>query len=372
MVRYFLLALTLTLSALPAAADTIKLTGQELQLVSYEVRETRSIGGNDRGAALAVLRDGTVLLGGGSNGGSIFAWRESENSLIRLGEMLTPRERLRDSRFAITDIAVLAETAKSAELLISFPRLSGNRLVEVVVVRATLDRATATLKRGAEWFRSRPRVPISAVQHAAGRMEVINSKSAYLTIGDLGFRQIDDRTKSGDLGSVFRISKSKATKISTGHRNQQGIVLFDGKTLLTSEHGPRGGDEINIIRSGVEYGWPFVTYGAPYSSGDYVIPGATGTHAGYEEPIKQWTPSVAPTELVQIPTNRFGKFAGGLVMGTLRDESLYFMRYSNGKITDTERVDVGARIRDLDLLPDQRLIATTDDGRILIFASATS
>lgn len=372
MVRYFLLALTLALTALPAPADTFKLADQELEFVSYEVREARSIGGNDRGPALAVLQDGTVLLGGGSSGGTIFAWRESENSLIRLGEMLTPRERLRDSRFAITDIAVLSQTAGTAELLISFPRLSGARLVEVVVVRATFDRANMTIKRGEQWFRSRPRVPISAVQHAAGRIEVINSKSAYLTIGDLGYSQIDDRTKRGDLGSVFRISKSKVTKISSGHRNQQGIVLFDGKTLLTSEHGPRGGDEINVIRPGVDYGWPFVTYGAPYSSGDYVIPGATGTHAGYEEPIKQWTPSIAPTELVQLPKGRFGRFAGGLVLGSLRDESLYFMRYSNGKISDTDRVEVGARIRDLDLLPDQRLIATTDDGRLLIIASPIS
>ncbi len=67
-----------------------------------------------------------------------------------------------------------------------------------------------------------------------------------------------------------------------------------------------------------------------------------------------------------------GKFAGGIAMGTLRDESLYFMRYSNGRIGDTERVNLGARIRDLDLLPDQRLIATTDDGRILILTSPSS
>jgi glucose/arabinose dehydrogenase len=203
-------------------------------------------------------------------------------------------------------------------------------------------------------------------------MEVINARSAYLTVGDLGFDDLPNRSKRGDLGSVFRISKSKVTRISQGHRNQQGIVLMANKDLLLSEHGPRGGDEINLVERGVDYGWPFVTYGAPYSQGDYVIPGETGTHAGFREPLKQWTPSIAPTELVQIPNGKFGKYSGGLAMGTLRQASLVFMRYENKKILDTEIVDVGARIRDLEVLPDQRLIASTDVGRLLIFSSLSS
>jgi glucose/arabinose dehydrogenase len=142
--------------------------------------------------------------------------------------------------------------------------------------------------------------------------------------------------------------------------------------LLVSEHGPRGGDEINIIENGIDYGWPFVTYGAPYSQGDYVIPAKPGTHTGFREPIKQWTPSIAPTELVQLPRDLFGKYGGGLVMGTLREASLVFMRFDNGKILETQISRVGARIRDLDLMPDQRLIASTDDGRLLIFTSPTS
>ena len=372
MFKVISLLLLLTLVAQSSSASEIKVGDLALDVASFDVEITKSLGGNDRGPALAVLKDGTVLLGGGVRGGSIFAWREEGNELVRLGEMISAKERIKDSRFAITDIAVLSETQNSANLLISFPRLTSARCVEVVVFRATFDRVNSTIKKNERWFRSKPCVPISAVQHAAGRMEVINKGSAYLTVGDLGYGDLGDRNLRGDLGSVFRITAKGAKKISSGHRNQQGIELLDDKTLLVSEHGPRGGDEINIVENGIDYGWPFVTYGAPYSQGDYVIPTKPGTHVGFREPIKQWTPSIAPTELVQLPRGIFGKYGGGLVMGTLREASLVFMRFENGKILETQISRVGYRIRDLELMPDQRLIASTDDGRLLIFTSPTN
>jgi hypothetical protein len=372
MVRVLILTFTLILTAIPVRASEIKVAGISVAVKSFDVESTKSLGGNDRGPALTVLRDGTVLLGGGTRGGSIFSWSEARQELKLLGEMMSKRERIQDSRFAITDIAILSESSEIANLLISYPRLTTSRCVELVVFRATYDRVKNSLVKNERWFKSKPCVPISAVQHAAGRIEVINDRSAYLTVGDLGFDDLPNRIKSGDLGSIFRISKTKVARISQGHRNQQGIVLFNRKDLLVSEHGPRGGDEMNLVERGVDYGWPFVTYGAPYSQGDYVIPGKTGTHEGYREPLKQWNPSIAPTELVQIPNGKFGKYSGGLAMGTLRQTSLVFMRYENKRILDTEIVDVGARIRDLEVLPDQRLIASTDDGRLMIFSSSTN
>jgi Glucose/sorbosone dehydrogenases len=93
---------------------------------------------------------------------------------------------------------------------------------------------------------------------------------------------------------------------------------------LISEHGPRGGDEINLIQPNKDYGWPFVTYGTAYTSADYVKPTMSGTHVGYQKPIKYWVPAIAPTELVQLPGN-WGKYSRQLVMGTLKEESLVFM-----------------------------------------------
>ena len=361
---FVVLALVFTLA--PAQAATISVAGTDLTVTEHSVIAARTLGGNSRGPAMAVMSDGTVLLGGGPRGGFIYAWSEANPKLTYLGTVMSTKERITDSRFAVTDIAILKESAASAELLVSFPRLTPKRCVEVVVHRVTLNRSTNKIAKQEAWFRSKPCVPISAVQHAAGRMEVIDATSAYLTIGDLGFPAIDNRAKRGDLGSVFKISRKQVTKISTGHRNAQGIVLFNGGTLMTSEHGPRGGDEINIIKQGADYGWPFVTFGEPYGAGDYVRPQQTGTHEGYPKPIKYWVPSIAPTELVQLPATGFGDFNGGLAMGTLKEQVLVFMKVSGLRITTTEQVSVDARVRDLEVMPDGRLIASTDDGRLLL------
>lgn len=367
--RLTILVYAFVTTMLPAQASEISVGNLSLTFSSTDVAMTKSIGGNDRGPALAVLKDGVVLLGGGIRGGSIYIWSEDSTKPKKVGQLISPQERIQDSRFAITDIAVLSENKRNAELLVSFPRLTSSRCVEVAVFRATLDKSRQKIVKRELWFRSKPCAPISAVQHAAGRLAVIDDQSAYLTVGDLGFRKIMDRSQRGDLGSVFKISKEKVVKISMGHRNQQGIVLLRDGNLLVSEHGPRGGDEINIVNMGVDYGWPFVTYGAPYGQGDYVIPDKTGVHDGYREPIKYWVPSIAPTELIQLPKNGFGNYSSGLVMGTLREESLVFMQYSNGKISETEIVNVGARIRDLEILDGKRFIASTDDGRLLIFSA---
>ena len=137
MARALVLVLTLIFTVVPARASEIKVAGVAIDVKSFDVESTKSLGGNDRGPALAVLKDGTVLLGGGTRGGSIFTWNESNQKLKLLGEMISKRERIQDSRFAVTDIAVLSENKTIATLLISFPRLAPSRCVEVVVFRAT-------------------------------------------------------------------------------------------------------------------------------------------------------------------------------------------------------------------------------------------
>ena len=253
-----------------------------------------------RGAGLAVLSNDELLLGGGKTGGEIFLYNLSSKKLTKLASLISANRRVNDSRFAINDIAVLSQSQSAANLLISYPRLGLQRdCVEVVVENVNYDRINQKIKRVKTWLVTKPCVPISAVQHTSGRFAVIDSKSAYVTIGDLGYTQISNRKKRGDLGSIFKVSSTSVSKFSQGHRNAQGILLYNGKDLLAAEHGPRGGDELNLIKAGSDYGWPFVTYGQPYGSGDYVRPTKTGTHAGFVEPLKYWVPSIAPTELVQ-------------------------------------------------------------------------
>jgi glucose/arabinose dehydrogenase len=113
-----------------------------------------------------------------------------------------------------------------------------------------------------------------------------------------------------------------------------------------------------------------VTYGQAYSSGDYVRPTKPGTHQGYEEPLYYWVPSVAPTELVQLPKNlQWQGLERYIVMGTLAEQSLIFIELtSNKEVGEVFKYNVGQRIRDLEVLSDGRLVATTDSGALLFIS----
>lgn len=363
-----LIASTLILSLLPhASAAELAKNSIDLETTSWSIQNSVTQGGNIRGPALALLSDDTVILGGGRSGGEVFIWKPTSKNLIRTGSFIPSTRRMIDSRFAINDIAVLSESASSARLLISYPRLNASRsCVEIAVDELTLDRNRDKARFIAQWFVSKPCVPVSAVQHTAGRFEVIDKNSVYLTVGDLGFTRIGDRKKRGDLGSVFKLTARTAEKISQGHRNPQGIVLYNNDTLMVSEHGPRGGDELNIVKKGNDYGWPFVTYGQPYGAGDYVKPTKTGTHEGFVKPITYWVPSIAPTELVQLPNQGWGDWNSALVLGTLREEVLVFIALNQKlEVTSTQQIDVGQRVRDLDVLSDGSLIMSTDAGNLI-------
>ena len=368
----YLIFISLITSLLTSTANAAQTPN--LQIRVDDVKASTTSGGNMRGAGLAVLSNDELLLGGGKTGGEIFLYNLSSKKLTKLASLISANRRVNDSRFAINDIAVLSQSQSAANLLISYPRLGLQRdCVEVVVENVNYDRINQKINRVKTWLVTKPCVPISAVQHTSGRFAVIDSKSAYVTIGDLGYTQISNRKKRGDLGSIFKVSSTSVSKFSQGHRNAQGILLYNGKDLLAAQHGPRGGDELNLIKAGSDYGWPFVTYGQPYGPGDYVRPTKTGTHAGFVEPLKYWVPSIAPTELVQLPKSGWGDWSNQLVLGTLREQVLVFMAIDERfAVTNTVNVDIGERIRDLEVLSTGELVATTDSGKLLVINQKAS
>lgn len=346
-----------------ATANQIDLAIQEVDLQEIQVE-------GKRGAALAVLKDGSLLLGGGLRGDTLFGY--SQNELTTIGKVMNQSERNRESSFAPTDIAVLQEDATTAELLISYPQLTLNpECVRLVVFRYTLKKIQQTIQKRERWFQGKPCVSKAAVHQAAGRIEVIDNKTVYLTTGDMGFPKINQRSPRVWLGGVFQITAKTVKQISQGHRNPQGIVRI-GKSIYISEHGPRGGDELNLIKQGKDYGWPFVSYGQPYGNdNDYVLPTNPGTHAGYEKPLHYWDPSVATTELIQLPASPLWKeHQSKIVMGTLIAKQLIFIELiSANKVGSISSFDIGERIRDLDLMSDGTMVATTDSGKVLFISN---
>jgi glucose/arabinose dehydrogenase len=154
---------------------------------------------------------------------------------------------------------------------------------------------------------------------------------------------------------------------SYGHRNSQGALIHPatGK-LWMHEHGPRGGDEINIPEPGRNYGWPVIGYGIDYSGAKI----HEGTHkAGMEQPIRKWTPVIAPSGFAIYTGALFPQWKGNAFIGGLRSTALVRLELDGEKVTHEERLlrSLGVRVRDVRTGPDGALWLLTDDsnGKIL-------
>jgi aldose sugar dehydrogenase len=219
--------------------------------------------------------------------------------------------------------------------------------------------------------------------HYGGRLAFLPDGTFALTIGE-GFEyreQAQDLTS--DLGKIVRLNEDGSVprdnpfvgragvrpEIYTwGHRNEQGLI-FDAQSgrLYETEHGPRGGDELNIIVAGRNYGWPVITYGMDYS-GAYVSPYTQ--RPGLEQPVIYWTPSIAPSGLAIYRGDQFPAWRGDLFVGALAFKHLRRIHLDErGNVVYQEQLlnDLHWRIRDVRVAPDGNLYVCTDetDGRVL-------
>jgi glucose/arabinose dehydrogenase len=219
--------------------------------------------------------------------------------------------------------------------------------------------------------------------HYGGRMAFLPDGTFALTIGE-GFEYREKaQDLASDLGKIVRLNEDGSVprdnpfvgqasirpEIYTwGHRNSQGL-LFDAPSgrLYETEHGPRGGDELNIIVAGRNYGWPVITYGMDYS-GAYVSP--YSQRQGLEQPVIYWTPSIAPSGLAMYRGDKFPAWKGDLFVGSLAFKHLRRVHLDErGDVAVQEQFlnDLHWRIRDVRAAPDGYLYVCTDedDGRVL-------
>jgi glucose/arabinose dehydrogenase len=151
-------------------------------------------------------------------------------------------------------------------------------------------------------------------------------------------------------------------KYTLGHRNMQGAALHpETGAVWTHEHGPQGGDEVNIIRPGVNYGWPVITYGVNYMIGTQI---GEGTHkAGLAQPLYSWVPSIAPSGMTFYTGDKFPRWRGNLMIGALKDQMLVRLTLNDEKVVSEERLlkNLLGRIRDISQGPDGYLYLLTDE-----------
>ena len=222
-------------------------------------------------------------------------------------------------------------------------------------------------------------------QHFGGRIVFDTGGFVYLTLGDRGDR---DRAQKMDdhAGSVIRLHEDGRVpednpfvklkgalpeKWTLGNRNIQGAALHPqtGK-LWTHEHGPQGGDEVNLMSAGKNYGWPVVTHGANYGLGTKI--GEGQTKAGMAQALKIWVPSIAPSGMAFVNSQEFPEWSGNLLVGSLRAQTLVRLELDGDTVVGEERLLVGqiGRIRDVRVAEDGLIYLLTDAPNGALFQLA--
>jgi aldose sugar dehydrogenase len=246
------------------------------------------------------------------------------------------------------------------------------------VVRGRLD--------GLEWvdneviFTAEPtrRAPV----HYGGRMAFMNDGTLLITLGD-GFDDREDAQRlDSHTGTIVRVHDDGRVPVdnpfvdrddarpeifSYGHRNPQGIVVDpDTGKIWSHEHGPRGGDELNLIRPGENYGWPVATHGVDYS-GARITPYTS--RPGMVDPLIDWTPSIAPAGMSQYRGDLFEGWHGDLLVASLVERTIRRIVIDGGQVVSDQPLglELDRRLRDVRVGPDGALYVLTDEkeGEVL-------
>ncbi len=280
-------------------------------------------------------------------------------------------------------IALDPDFVRNQQLYFSYTEQQGN-LAGTAVARAKL--VGNQLKDVQVIFRQTPKT--DGTKHFGSRLVVAPNGNLFVTLGDRFTYMNKAQLLDNHIGKLIRIRKdgsippdnpfakhsiAKPEIWSYGHRHIQGAAIHPGTgTLWIHEHGPRGGDEINIPAAGKNYGWPLASYGIHYS-----MEPIKDEHAeqGFEEPIYYWNPAIAPSGMMFYRGNMFPEWKGNLFIGSLVGKHLVRLVVDSNRVISEEKLLMNrARIRDVTEGPDGAIYLLTDDtnGLLLKLSRATS
>lgn len=369
--RQVLLAIILLFSSAGTAAAGPLLTGTSAGM-NYRVEELAS--GFDRIWGLAFWDETTLL------------FTEKSGSLHRLdlgSGAIEPIAGIPDvwarNQGGLLDLAVYAGREETPWVYFTFSKPDGSGNAATALARARLG-----TDRLEDWQELLVTKSVTGTgRHFGSRITFDDSGHLFFTVGDRGERP-NGQNLNTHAGSILRLHADGTVPAdnpfvsggglpeiwSYGHRNPQGI-FYDHATgrLWSNEHGPRGGDEINLIEPGVNYGWPVVSHGKEYW-GPMMV-GEALSKPGMRDPIKVYIPSIAPGSLIVYSGKAFPAWRGNLLAGALAMVHLNrVVLDDSGAAVEEERLllDLDERIRDVAERPDGSVFLSTDSGRILVLS----
>ena len=326
-------------------------------------------GGFNHPWGMTFLPDGSLLI------------TERNGGLVKLsadGKNKTPITGLPEidarGQGGLLDVILAKDFSSSKQIYFSFsePGSGGN---STAVAKATLN--DASLSNVEVIFSQAPKY--DSRHHFGSRLVLDNAGKLFITTGDRGSQRDQAQKLDNHLGKVIRINTdgtvpddnpyvsqtgARPEVWSYGHRNMQGAALHPQTgQLWTHEHGPQGGDEINIAQSGKNYGWPVITYGEEYGGGNI---GKTAQD-GLEQPLHYWLPSIAPSGMLFYTADSITSWKNNMLVGSLKFGQLVRLELSNDKVSHEERIMIGQRVRDIEQGPDGAVYLLTDsaDGQVL-------
>jgi glucose/arabinose dehydrogenase len=222
------------------------------------------------------------------------------------------------------------------------------------LMRATLNISNFSLSDQIVLYKAEPNSKKG--QHYGSRIVFDDNGLIFFSVGDRGQRDINPQDINRDGGKIYRLNDdgtiptdnpfvnkqgAKTAIFSYGHRNPQGLSIDPRTKIIWShEHGPRGGDEINVIKKGANYGWPEISYGINYN-------GSTLTEitkkSGMAQPALYWTPSIAPSDMIYVSSDKYPLFKGKFLVGSMKFAHLVLLTVDGDKVINQEKVfeDIG-------------------------------
>ncbi len=317
------------------------------------------------------------------------------NAIVPMNmEALRQDERYSNPTFnlaALRTLDLLAAPAANGmtDLYVTHDRFAGD-CIEFVVSRITLraqqgqltvigDWADVWTARGCLRFSERGEA-LSYPPQSGGRMQLLSSEEILVAIGDYehvgaGGAPVSMDT-SNDFGKLIALNvrTGAARQFALGVRNPQGLAIDASGRIWETEHGPNGGDEINLVREGRNYGWPRVTYGMDYTSPPVRWPDsdAVASHDGYERPRLAFLPSIGIGSIAIPDATAFPNWARSLLVASLRAQSLFVVRTEGDDIVFAEPLELGHRLRDVIVRSDGSLAVLADGGTLLLLRNADS